>query len=195
MAAWKGSAEGDGAEQEHFPVAAQGHALPRERLTIHICSHHFCFIAPFSELPSQDFCHLFFHPHILSFNCFHPECHGGCEREEPGVRCANTKQMAAAAEGLPATTLPSSCCQWAAQACAGTLLALCGTPGPAGTPLLPSSAPVAAACCRGAELRSWRQWHFKHCRYLLSGCESVFNFQALCYLQWLFSNLSVLSFL
>lgn len=45
---------------------------------------------------------------------------------------------------------------------------------------LPSS--TAAACCRGAAPRSWRQQHFEHCRCLLSGCESVFNFRALCYL-------------
>lgn len=75
--------ESDGAEQEHFPVAAQGHAVPRERLRIHICAHRFFFIASFSELPSQVFCHLFVPPSpTLSFNCFHPLRREGCVREK-----------------------------------------------------------------------------------------------------------------
>lgn len=133
---------------------------------------------------------LVFPPPILSFNCLHPACRGGCAREEPGDErwwLADTEQTAAAARRASGRTLPSSWrrCRWAGQACASTFSVLCGAlcPTGAGGNPLPSTAPVAAACCRGAELRSWRQWHFKHCRCLLSGCESVFHFQALCYLS------------
>lgn len=67
-------------------------------------------------------------------------------------------------EGLPATTLPHPGAL--ADGRTGMCQHLVGSlwcRGPAGTPLgpgvnpLPSTAPVAAACCRGAEPRSWRQ--------------------------------------
>lgn len=74
-------------------------------------------------------------------------------------------------EGPPASALPvgrTGACQH-----------LGGSPWTGGAGVKPLR-PAAAACCREAVPRSWRQWHFKHCRCLLSGCESVFNFQALC---------------
>lgn len=57
-----GSVESDGAEQEHFPVAAQGHAVPRDRLRNRICARCFFFRASFPEFASQAFCHLFVVP-------------------------------------------------------------------------------------------------------------------------------------
>lgn len=125
---------------------------------------------------------LVFPPPILSFNCFHPACCGGCEREGPGDErrwladnkangCSSAKAFWPPRCPHPGTalmgrTVPAPC--W-----------FCVAPGPswdtseAGVNPVPSTAPVAAVYCKGAELRSWRQWHFKHCRCLLSGCESV----------------------
>lgn len=62
-------------------------------------------------------------------------------------------------EGLLAARCPHPGAVADGQACDSTFSVLCGAlcPTGAGGNLLPSSAPVAAACCRGAELRSWRQ--------------------------------------
>lgn len=170
---WKGSVESDGEEQEHFPVAAQGRALPRRRLTIHISSHHFCFIAPFSELPSQDICHMFSHPPILSFSCFHLACPGrerSLRKRGGGLQAPSKWQQQHQGRGCHAALILWAVCQHLA----GSLWAWAQLGHRwAGASPLPSTAPAAAACGRGAELRSWRQWHFKHCRCLLSGCESV----------------------
>lgn len=103
-----GSVESDGAEQEHFPVAAQGHAVPRDRLRNRICARRFFFRASFPEFASQAFCHLFVVPPAptLSFNSFHPSCPGGCvSKKEPGNGrwwLAAAKQTAAAA-GRPSS--------------------------------------------------------------------------------------------
>lgn len=133
MAAWKGSVESNGAKQEHFPVAAQGHTVPRESLRIHNCALRFFFIASFSELPSQVFCHLFVSPHALSFNCF--SCSGGCVREEESGKerwwLAATKQTAAAA-GRPSSRHIRRC-WWAGRVRAGTSVVLRGILEPTGT--------------------------------------------------------------
>lgn len=133
MAAWNGSVESGEAEQEHFPVAAQGHALPREMLTIHICSHHLCFIIPFSELPSQDFCHLFSHPpfYLLAVS----SCllwglwgRGACGWEVVACRHqANGRSSLKAFRPPPCPILAPLL--MAGQACASTLLGLCGAEG------------------------------------------------------------------
>lgn len=167
MAAWKGSVESDGAEQEHFPVAAQGRALPRERLTIHICSHHFCFMAPFSELPSQDFCHLFSHlqSYLLTVSILHAV--GAVRERGLGIRGGGLQtpsKWLQQRQGLLATTLASSWhCPGGQDRRVPAPCWLSVAPGPswdttgAGVDPVPPTAPVAAACCRGTELRSWRQ--------------------------------------
>lgn len=189
MAAWKGSVKGDGAEQQHFPVAAQGHTVRRERLRIHVCAHCFFFYsilfwASFSSLLSL------VPPRHLSFN--YSSRRRGCVREKESGNArwwlAATKQTAAAAgrpssrriaHGLAALPVGRMGACWHLS---GSQSHWGWAAGGAGVNPLPSTGPVAAVCCRGAAPRSWRQWHFKHCRCLLSGCESVFNFQALCYL-------------
>lgn len=133
MAAWKGSMESDGPEQEHFPVAAQGHVLPRERLAIHICSHHFCFIAPFSELPSQDFCRLFSHPssYVLTISIPHAMGAVRAGREDERWWLADTKQLTGAARRLSrcphaGAVADGQDSRVPGQACASTLLVLSG---------------------------------------------------------------------
>lgn len=128
---------------------------------------------------------LVFPPPILRFNCFHPAYRGGCEGRE-GVRGGGLQtpskwlqQLEGCHAALMLALLPmgrTGVCQDRSVPAPRWSSVL---PGPnwdtaeAGVNPLPSTAPVAAACCRGAELRSWRQWHFKRCRCLLSGCESV----------------------
>lgn len=130
---------------QHFPVAAQGHALPKGRLTIHICSHHFCFIAPFSELPSQDFCYLFSHPpsYLLTVSILHAVWAvrerslgmGGGGLQTPSKWL---QQLEGCHAALILALLPTGVC-WHL---AGNLWHL----GPTGTPLGPGDEPASFHC-------------------------------------------------
>lgn len=153
------------------------------------------FWASFSRLLS-----LVFPPPILSFNCLHPACRGGCAREEPGDErwwLADTEQTAAAARRASGRTLPSSwhCCRWA-----GVCQHLFGSlwcPVPNWGRGEPASFPCSCGCSllqrgRAEELEAMT---FQALQMFAQWMWVSLSFPSSLLSQWLFSNLSILSFL